>query len=139
VDWWLADGVDQLLLDGSAESKRQVRRVFTNRSLAHNRDSARVRILRKCAEAGLKEAYQFYLPLLDVAKSELPSLNDKGESSGTSFFEPTVAECFAREIVEEFAPGDPDVQEIVKKYPKTADQISPLKKWLQSRIAASKE
>jgi hypothetical protein len=133
------DAVDMLLKDGSAESRKQVARLFSNRRLPHERDWARVEALRQCAGAGMKEAYQFYLPLLDINKSELPHLDEKGKESGASFFHPTVAEELAREIVEKFAPKDPAIKDIVKKFPKTADQLPHLKKWLQERIDAKRE
>ena len=139
VDGWLADAVDLLLKDGSAESKAQVLRIFSNRSLPHERESARARILRRCAEAGMKEAYEFYLPFLDNHGSELPHLNEKGEPTGASYFHPSVAEEFAQEIVQRFAPDDPAVRAITQKYPKAADQIPRLKEWLQSRLAALKK
>lgn len=131
VDGWAAKAVEALLQDGSAESKQQVVRLFANRHLRHERDGVRSGILRQCAAAGLKEPYDFYLPLLDINKEELPVLDEKGETSGTSYFQPTVAEAFAEEIVKQFAEMDAKVQAIAKKFPKTSDQIPHLKAWLR--------
>ena len=133
VDRWLANAVEALLQDGSADSKRQVVRLFANRHLRHERDGLRPAILRECAAAGLKEPYDFYLPLLDINKEELPALNEKGEPSGTSYFQPTVAEAFAGEIVNQFADKDAKVQAIAKKFPKTSEQIPHLKALLRER------
>jgi hypothetical protein len=133
VDGWLADAVDLLLGEGRAESKEQVPRVFSNGGLRHERHGVRARILRRCAKVGMGEPYRFYLPLLDINKSELPMLDEKGEQRGASYFKPTVAEEFAREIVNEFAPDDPPVREIEQKYPKATGRIPHLKQWLRSR------
>ncbi len=87
----------------------------------------------------MKEAYQYYLPFLENTKSVLPQTDESGNASGVSFYHPNVAEEFAREVVEHFAPEDPAVKELRKKLAKTADQIPEIKKWLQSRIDARKE
>ena len=52
----------------------------------------------------------------------------------SSTFHPNGAEECAREIVGKFAYDDAEVKKIVEKFPKTADQIPHLKKWLRSRI-----
>jgi hypothetical protein len=134
VDDSFADAVEALLKDNSAGSRRQVARLFSNRHLQHERHGARAQIVRRCAQAGMKEPYQFYLPLLDVNRSELPVLDERGKESGASFFQPTVAEEYAREIVSAFAPDDPAVRGIAKKFPKAAAQIPYLKKWLRSHL-----
>jgi hypothetical protein len=139
VDGWLADAVELLLKDDASESKEAVRRVFTNRALRHERESSRQRILRACATAGMKEPYEFYLPLLDIKATELPHLNEKGEPSGASYFEPSVAEAFTKEIVSSFAPDDPGIKEIVRKHPKTADQVPKVKQWAIARLDALKK
>jgi hypothetical protein len=136
VGGWSVAAVEALLKDGSAGSRQQVRRLFSNRRLPHERHGVRVHVFRLCVEAGLKEPYDFYLSLLDVKQSELPMLDDEGKPSGVSYFQPTVAEEFAREIVGPFARGDPAVGQIAKKFPKTADQIPHLKEWLRTRLAA---
>jgi hypothetical protein len=134
IDGWLADAVDQLLKEGSSESKQQVVRVFSNRRFRHERYS-RVKILQSCARAGMKEPYEFYIPLLDISDSVLPMLDEKGKPSGASNFEPSVAAAFAKEIVDQFAKDDPAVKEIARKHPRTADQLADLKNWLRSRVA----
>jgi hypothetical protein len=139
INGWVANAVKALLEDGSPESVRQVKRLFTNKDLAHDRFGIRPAVFRLCVKAGMKEPYQFYLPLLDNKSQQLPHLDDKGKPTGVSVFHPTVAEEFAREIVERFAGDEPAVQEIVKKFPKTADQIPHLKKWLRSRAEETKD
>ncbi|OWK37773.1 hypothetical protein [Fimbriiglobus ruber] len=134
---WSA-AANALLEDDSPESKKDLARLFTNRHLPHDRYGGRPKLLARCAAAGLKEPYTFYLKLLDVNKNQLPSVNEKGEPSGTSYYEPSVAESFAAELASEFAPDDATVKDIAKKFPKTKDQILHLKKWLQSR-AQSKD
>jgi hypothetical protein len=95
--------------------------------------------MRRCVKAGMKEPYQFYLPFLDINGDELPHLNEKGKKVGVSAFHPTVAEEYAREIVERFAYDERAVKEIAKNNPKTADQIPHLKKWLRSQLPAKEK
>jgi len=145
IDPWRADAlveaVDLLLKDGTAESRKQVRRLFSNPYLRHKTGiyRNRPRLLRYFAAAGMSEPYRFYVPLLDINKSELRQFDEDGKPSGASYFYPTVAEESAREIVRKFAPDDAEVKKIVKQFPKTADQIPHLKKWLRSRIEKSKD
>jgi hypothetical protein len=122
-----------LLKDGSDESKKQAARLFANRGLAHERYGSRAQCVRLCAEAGLKEPYGFYLPLLDVKETHLTMKNEKGENSGASNFEEPVREVFAKEIVEVLG-KEKDVAEIVRKHPRPSDQVAPLKAWLQERL-----
>jgi hypothetical protein len=75
---------------------------------------------------------------LDINKEELPEFDDNGKQSGASYFHPTVAEEFAKELVGVFARDDPTVNEIVKKFSAVKVQIPELKKWLQTRAAGAK-
>jgi hypothetical protein len=138
VEGWHAQAVEALLADGSEESRRQAARLFANRRLPHERQ-IRPGILRRCAAAGMREPYRFYLPFLDDDRRELPMLDGKGERVGASYFEPSVAASFAREVMKEFAPDDPAVKEIARKFPKEADRIPPLKQWLQSFAAGPED
>jgi hypothetical protein len=131
--------VQALLDDGSEESKRQVARLFANQDLAHKRNYTRWNIFKLCVKAGMKEPYEFYLPLLDNNDKELPYLDAKGMRSGASFFDPSVAVETAEEIAKHFASDDRAVQEIVKYNPKTADQIPHLKKWLQKNLPSTEK
>jgi hypothetical protein len=133
VDGWTADAVDVLLKDGSAESKKHLARLFANRRLAHERDGRRVRCIRLCAAAGLKEAYRFYLPLLDLKETQPATKTEKGEVTRALYFQEPVREVFAKEIVEVFG-KEKAVAEIARKHRKPADQIAPLKEWLQGRV-----
>jgi hypothetical protein len=131
--------VQALLDDGTEESKRQVARLFANKDLPHKRNYTRWNIFKLCAKAGMKEPYQFYLPLLDNNDEELPHLDENGKRVGASSFDPSVAVETAEEIAKHFAGDDPAVQEIVKNNPKTADQIPHLKKWLQAKVSAKEK
>jgi hypothetical protein len=133
VDGWTAEAVAALLKDGSDESKKQVARLFANLRLAHEREGSRTRCIRLCAEAGLKEQYCFYLPLLDVKETQLTIQAEDGEDSGTSFFQEPVREVFAKEIVKVFG-KEKAVAEIARKHPRAADQVTLLKAWLQERL-----
>jgi hypothetical protein len=133
VDWWTAEAVEALLKEGGDESKTQAARLFANRGLAHERHGNRARCVRLCAGAGLKEAYRFYLPLLDVREAELTAKNERGEGTGTSFFEEPVREAFAKEVVEVFG-KEKAVAEIARRHPRAADQAEPLKAWLRGRL-----
>jgi len=77
--------------------------------------------------------------MLNDNRSKVPIVDENGKERGTNTFHPSVAEHFAHEIVEKFAPDDAEVKRIVKQFPKTADQIPHLKKWLRSRIEKSKD
>jgi hypothetical protein len=133
VDGWTADAMAALLKEGSDESKKQAVRLFASQSLAHERHGTRARCIRQVAEAGLKEPYRFYLPLLDVQETKLTVKNEKGENAGSSFFEAPVREVFAKEIVEVFG-SEKAVAEIARKHPTAADQVAPLKAWLQEKL-----
>lgn len=134
-DRWTAEAVAVLLKDGGNESKKQAARLFANGGLAGERHGVRARCIRLCAGAGLKEAYRFYLPLLDVRETRLTIRNAKGEDAGTSYFEEPVREVFAKEIVAVFGKEKP-VAEVARKHPRSADQVAPLKAWLQGRVKA---
>jgi hypothetical protein len=133
VDGWTADAVDVLLKEGTDESKKQAARLFDNRRLAHERDGSRARCVRLCVGAGLKEPYRFYLPLLDVKETRLTIKTEKGEDVGVSHFEGPVSEVFAKEIVEVLG-KEKAVAEIVHNHRRPADQVAPLKAWLQERL-----
>jgi hypothetical protein len=137
----MPDAVEELLKDGSAESRRQVARVFGNGRLVSESDSriARVRILKACAAAGMTGPYQFYLPLIDRKGELLTIWNKEKQDIGAAHYSPSISEAMAEEIVTQFAPDDPAVKEIAKKFPKPADRIGPLKEWLRSRLDKAKE
>jgi lysophospholipase L1-like esterase len=134
--------VEALLKDGFPESRKQVERLFVNPTLRHPRggatDMMRSTIFGQCLQAGMKDPYRFYLPLLDINKSRLSTFDKQGKEVGYSQFDSTIAEMFAKEIVEYFAMNDPAVQEIARKFPKVAEQIPHLKKWLQAKLDAPK-
>jgi hypothetical protein len=92
--------------------------VFSNGGLATERDGYRAPLARRCAAAGLPEPYQFYLSRLDGAEG---------------------AQKFAEEIVTRFAPDDPAVKEIVRQFPKPADRVPELKKWLRAKLDRPKK
>jgi hypothetical protein len=133
VDGWTADAVAALLTDGSDESKKQAARLFANKGLAHERYGARARCVRLCAESGLKGPYRFYLPFLEMKATQLPVKNEKGGDAGTSYFQEPVRELFAKEIVDVFG-KEKAIAEIVRRHPRAADQVAPLKRWLQERL-----
>jgi hypothetical protein len=132
-DSWI-QSAEALLGDNTQESRSLLVRIFKNRRLFYSDGWTRAGLLASYAAAGLKEPYTFYLKLLEINESELPLLDEKGERSGTTSYEPTVAEAFAEEIVEKFAPNDDAIKDIVKKFPKTKDRIPHLKQWLQSKL-----
>jgi hypothetical protein len=131
---WFA-AADALLDDDTPESRKQLKRLFANRDLPHDRDRTRPKVLARCAAAGFEEPYTFYLKMLDINENRLPILNVKGDVIGESRFDSSVAEAFATEIVKEFAPEDEGVKAIVKKFPEAKDQVPYLKKWLRSKLA----
>jgi hypothetical protein len=128
-----ATAADALLGEDTPEARKELKRLFANPTLTNDR-TPRGEVLTRCAAAGFKEPYAFYLKWLDVTEHQLPFLNEKGEEVGTAYYNPSVAEAFAREIVEEFAPDDETVKTIVKEHPNAKDQIPHLKKWLQTKL-----
>jgi hypothetical protein len=138
IDLGLQSIVELLLKDGSDASRRQIARLFANKNLHSANSTARYErsnILRRCADAGMTEPYRYYLKQLDDNEVAYSS----SSSGDTEVRRVTFAEAAAEEIVEDFARDDPDVKKIAKKFPKTADQIPHLKKWLQTRIAKQKK
>jgi hypothetical protein len=71
--------------------------------------------------------------LADVEGTQLTIKTEKGEDAGASYFDRPVREVFAKEIVAVFA-KEKAVAEIARKHPKPADQVAPLKAWLQGRL-----
>jgi hypothetical protein len=139
LDEHLAAGVEELLKDGSAEARRQAARVFSNPQVRGHPDEHRVRIFRACAAAGLTDPFRFYLPLLDIAGPHLSMPNDEGKWVAAAHYYPSVGEAFAEEVVTRFAPDDPAVKEIVRKFPMPAHRVPELKNWLRSRLGAAKK
>jgi hypothetical protein len=70
LEWWTKTAVEALLAEGSLESRRQVARLFAHKDL-HVQQTLlitpvfRGSIMRKCADAGMVEPYQYYLKQLD--------------------------------------------------------------------------
>ncbi len=123
---WSGEAVNLLLKDDAEESRKAARRLFTNPELKHlASDKVRADLLRRFSAAKLPDGFQFYLTLLDA----------KGDKLGERTLARPVAELFADEVTDVFASADPDVVAIVKKFPKTADRIPALKKWLEERAA----
>src|SRR5262249_47437496 len=116
-----ADAVDLLLKDGTAESRNQARRVFSNQRLRSGAGWFWTRpcIMRRCAEAGMTDPYHFYLQLLENNRSKLIDVHENGKDREASTFHPNGAEECTHEIVKKFAYDDPEVKKIVAKFPKT--------------------
>jgi hypothetical protein len=76
------------------------------------------------AAAGVKETYLFYVPLLDIKGN---AIDKTTYADGT-----VVGELIAREIIEKFAPTDPEIVRIDRRYRSAAEQIAPLKEWLKA-------
>jgi hypothetical protein len=130
---WQA-AAEALLDDGRPESRKELGRLTRNGRLSEDRDGSRAKLLARCAAAGLKEPFAYYLKLLEMDGNRLPIFDSTGkEVNGISYTIP-VAEVFAAEIVNEFAPDDAAIKDIAKKFPETKDQIPHLKKWLQSKL-----
>ena len=125
---------EALLTDGTAESMRALRQLTRNGRLSEDDNGGRPKILARCAAAGLKEPYAYYLKLLEMGGDRLTILDSRGkEVNGITYASP-VAEVFAEEIVTRFAPDDPAVKDIVKKHPKAKDQLPALKTWLRLKL-----
>jgi predicted CoA-binding protein len=71
--------------------------------------------------------------LLEVKGTKLTITNAKGEEIDGAIFDEPVREVFSKEIVEVFS-KESAVAEIARKHPKTADQVEPLKAWLQEQV-----
>ena len=65
----------------------------------------------------------------------LPILDKNGKEVNAISYTAPVAEVFADEVVTAFAPDDPAVKDIAKRFPATRDQIPHLERWLRSRLA----
>jgi hypothetical protein len=74
--------------------------------------------------------YRYYLPLLDIKGNVI---GDSQYAEGT-----VVAELIAQEIVEKFAPNDPEIIRIKKMLPRASEQIAPLKDWLKAKSKVAK-
>jgi hypothetical protein len=121
---WLYEVVDLLLKEGSKPSQKAARQLLSNGQFVFlDEPDDRVRVLRRFADAKLADGFQFYLKLLRVEGNEL----------GPRKLDRPVAETFADEVTNRFAPGDPDIRKIMKQHPKTADRIPALRTWLEDR------
>jgi HEAT repeat protein len=133
-DGWEA-AAEALLADDTPESRMELVRLTRNPRLHLGSDLNRPDLLARCAAAGLKGPYAYYLKLLQIDGNEYPPRGqDEKGWKGTSYPRP-VAEVFAAEIVRQFAPNDPEVKKIAAAHPKAADQIPHLKKWLDGKLA----
>lgn len=125
----MIEAVELLLKDGSAASLKAAGRLFSNQKLkTWSNEHARSSILRSFSAAGYSDGYTFYRGLLEV----------KGNVLEQTTYGAPVAENFANEVTERFAPEDPAIIEIKKKYPNVPDQIAPLKKWLTEKEKSAK-
>jgi hypothetical protein len=115
--------LDVLVKEGTPAAYKVIAGITANPHML-NLGWERARLLRIIAAANLPDAYRYYLPLLDIRGNEIGSSR---YANGT-----VVGEIIANEIIEQFAPNDPDVIRIKKMFPKAADQIAPLKEWLRA-------
>lgn len=124
----MAEAVLLLLGEGSTASQKAAARVLSNPKLP-SWDNQRVRaaLMQHFTNAGYPDGYAFYRKMLEL----------KGNQLGQMTYGQPLAERFAQEITEFFAPEDAGIIEIKKKYPTSMDQIEPLKKWLTEKEKAS--
>jgi hypothetical protein len=125
-----ADAIEELLKEGSAESRKEAARVFANPQLRDERDGLRPRLLARSAAAGMAEPYRFYLDALGRGGREL---------KGWNVWAGSAVDAAATEVVKQFAPDDPAVKAIAGKFPKAADQVPELIRWLRSRLEGAKD
>lgn len=133
MDDWSIEVWEILLNDRAEVSRPHLVRLFSTG------EQVPPELLSRCTTIGMKEPYQYYVALLDNNGEHVNRVDDQGNLQATYYYSPNVAQAFAQEIVEKFAPHDPVIKEIVAKHPKTADQVLHLKHWLKSRIAAKKD
>ena len=127
---------EALLADNTAESRKELARLTRNPGLTGSDGPYRAQLLARCAAAGLKEPYVYYLEMLQVEGERISIRGKDGkEVNGISFAAP-VAEVFSAEITERFASDNATVKDLVKRFPAVKDQVPHLKKWLQGRIDA---
>ncbi len=115
-----------LLKEGSSGSRDAARLIFKSRLFAGMDDgTARAALVKQCAEGGIGEGYLSYLPRLDGKHPTRGNVvDDRGKAT---------SERCAAEIVTLLAPNDPEIMRIVKEFPRSADQIAPLKEWLKAK------
>ena len=133
LEWWTQAAVEALLAEGSRESRRHLARLFTYKNLHLQKTLLitpvfRGNIMRKCADAGMVEPYQYYLKQLD--NSELVPTGPGNPKPGKL----TWAELHVAEIWREFGSGNAAVQKITSKFRTNAERLPEMKKWLQRRI-----
>jgi hypothetical protein len=121
--------LDVLVKEGTPDARRVIDRLLANPRMLDLGDE-RALLLRILAAADLPEGYQFYLPLLAIKGNSIPGGSQYGEGT-------VVGEVIANEIVEDFAPNDPEIIRIKKKFPKPGDQIAPLTEWLKAKAKAA--
>ena len=134
LEWWTGTAVETLLAEGSPEARRHVARLFAYKDL-HLQKALLITpvfrgdIMRKCADAGMVEPYQYYLKQLD--NNDLVPTGPGNPAPGKL----TWAELHVAEIWREFGSGDATVKEITSKFRTNAERLPEMKKWLQGRIA----
>jgi hypothetical protein len=120
--------LDVLVKEGTPEARQVIGRLTANRRMLDLGDE-RAQLLRILAAANLPAGYRFYSTLLAIKGKSIPGGSQFAEGA-------VVGEIIAREIIEEFAPDDPEIVRIKKMFPKPGDQIAPLQEWLKAKAKA---
>jgi hypothetical protein len=129
---WKA-AAEALLRDDAPEARTGLARLTRNGRLAGAWYGNRPKLLARLAAAGLKEPYAYYLKLLDLPGNKLPVLDRAGKEVSATEYGVPIVHILAREIVTEFAPGDPAVKDIARRFPDAKDQVGPLREWLRAK------
>jgi hypothetical protein len=134
LEWWTLTAVEALLNEDSPESRAQALRLFKHRELPRQQTllvepSRRGSVMRRFADAGMIEPYQYYLKQLDDKELVPPG---PGVSKTDKF---AWGELHVAEIWREFGSGDATVREITQRFRTNSERIPDLKKWLAGKIA----
>lgn len=116
----IEEGVTALFEEGSEAARKSAALALAGDGRAGGWSSSRISLLKVFLKSGSPEPYRFYLRLLGTP----------GKSAGGVNFSEPVSEVFAKEILTEFAPDDPEIVEIKKQ----KDPGPALQEWLKKRI-----
>lgn len=125
-DYMLKEAVVALIEDASMESRKEVLRIFSNPELPLINEHVRPGIVAACVKAGFAEGYRFYLRMVSLP----------GNRIGKTGFAKPNAERFTDEIIERFAPDDPEIERIARSGAKGEERTAAVKAWLEKKLAA---
>ncbi|MBI4601811.1 MAG: sigma-70 family RNA polymerase sigma factor [Planctomycetes bacterium] len=126
-EYAVAEAVDQLLVQGSIEARKTVTALLASDDFGTSLKWVRPRIVRSLALAGIPDGLRYYLRVLEI----------RGNRLGRARFaeDVSVANAFAGEIVERYAPLDPEIAAIRGSTDfKSEDRVAALGKWLRRQI-----